>query len=615
MAPLIDEFALFLLIGLIVLVFEAHRQFNHPAYLSSIEEGSEDAEGDYIFSRSPSEIRNWSAFFSAECVYILAIVAVYLSLLFSEAVNNVLTYIIQFVRDQPPAISDPATGASVGTRVVANDGAKSAIDEAAEPFVVSVMMVTALRFPFVRRLEVILRSCTQRIFGIPWIPHRLRQKIEDTPISLQEIEEEVGPIDGVDYAAQIREFEPSALASGMPRESFRDFRDNLAKLSAYQIWVNNLRIWPSAEFRSDFRFFRDLNDPLAKQISALFKDCDLLASSGHDLAADSVRSSRRRELWDVRASQAKRLARKMAAMMALYDQNSRWPDPDRRGAVSLRGFLENVRAKDEARVLQINVVILLFLISALVSFVAGYVHATQLASIARELELYGTAIPADDPQFDRFLTAKNFMLTSLIVYGLSMWVALDVRRRLAKRGNWKSVFEPRRRIPPMGQLALFFTAIAGTVFLVYWAYLLLYSPGWSPLPDRTQPDWRGPWLENVVRQRNSSIPFAIIGGFHGTSVALMMDLGAKKAEARSWFVVSGCYIGAMMVLGYMLGQYISFVTGSSPPVQQMRELLYAVDLGLIALFTSIAMLLLLRPLDLRTGPRVAVASTVDGVVR
>ncbi len=122
-------------------------------------------------------------------------------------------------------------------------------------------------------------------------------------------------------------------------------------------------------------------------------------------------------------------------------------------------------------------------------------------------------------------------------------------------------------------------------------------------------------MGNVVWQRNYSIFFAIIGGFHGTAVAIMMDLGEKKAEARNWFVISACYIGAMMLLGYGLGQYISLVTGSSPPFQRMRELLYAVDLGLIALFTSIAMLLLLRPAEPRTAPRIAAADRVDGAFR
>ncbi len=608
------EFWLFFAIGLGILLFEAHRQFNHPAYTKSEDDAAGNAKIDYIFSLSPSEIRNRSAYFSAELVYILAIVAIYVLLTTSEAVNNVLDFIINFRSDAAPpggGLPEAATtaGNTPATDVPSTDQGRSAIDEASEPFVVSVMMVTALRFPLVRRIEVLLRSTAQRLFGIPWIPHRLRQKIEDTPMDLAAVEAEIESNDGVGRLQdRIRNFEQSAKAAGVNGRDVTDFSAHLSKLAAYQLWVNEVKIWPSADFRSGYHFFRELNDPLSDQINTLFKDCDLLSSSNDAMenGGDHTEKRRmRRELWELKATQSKDLARKMAAMMALYDQNSNWPEDNKPGAISLRAFLESVRAKDEAKVFQINVAILLLFISAIVSFVAGYTHAAWLQGIANNLGLIGpqpNQVPPSDPQFAKFVTARNFMLSSLLVYGLSMWAALDIRRRLQKRGHWRNAFE-RSRIPPMGQLVLVFGVLGLLVFSVYLTYQLALSPGWDPFGTRDND-----WWQNVARQSSLSFLFAIIGGFHGLAVALMMDLGEKKAEARSWLFVAGGYIAAMMVLGYLLGNYYPT---SFDEIRSMREMLYAVDLGLIALFTSVALTLFLGPASLGSARG---TETVEGSV-
>ncbi len=592
---LATEFILFLLIGLGILVFEAHRQFNHPAYTkTSDDETTGNARSDYIFSLSPSEIRNRSAFFSAELVYILAIVAIYLLLIFNDAVNNVLAYLIDFSAqgDAPGGglPEAPAIGADGATLAVEPGAGETAIDRAATPFVVSMMMVTALRFPLVRRLEVLLRSSAQRLFGIPWIPHRLRQKIEDAPVNLDALEEDTAhESDGVTYGAKIAGYRGHALASGMSDRRLAAFLARLGKLAAYQIWVNEARVWPSQEFRSDFSFFHQLNDPLSDQIIALFKDCDLLASSAEVGAGEAGEERRRmqQELWELKEKQARELSQKMAAMMALYDQNSKWPRDDAPGATQLRTFLGAVRAQDETRTFQVNVAILLLLISAGVSFVAGYVHANWLASIA---ESFGIEAGG---QVNAFRTARDFMLSSLIVYGLSMWAALDIRRRMQRHGRWSNPFEGRR-IPPMGQFLLFAVAIGFLVFAANLAYLLTVSSGWSWVGPRD-----APWWTNVERQANLSLFYGLIGGVHGLGVVLMMDLGARGAANRSWGLVAGSYIAVMMALGFFLGQYLTSLSSAGgelrEAIRQMRAMLYTVDLGLIALFTSVAMISFLRP--------------------
>jgi len=587
------EFFLFLAIGLGILLFEAHRQFNHPAYTKEVDEGVGDAQVDYIFSLSPSEIRNRSAFFSAELVYILTIVVFYLLLVFNDAVNNVLQFIIEFTAQKAaPGGAVPGAGAGEGgaaTGVSGTTGTRP-IDQAAEPFVLSMMMVTAIRFPLVRRIEVLLRSWAQRLFGIPWIPERLRQRIADTPIDIAAIGAGLSADDAedaVEYRERIERYGTTALQIGLSHRDAGDFTAHLAKLAAYQLWVNDLKLWPSHDFRSDFRFFRDLNDPVSDQINTLFKDCDLLASAPAAPGEADDKQRMQQELWELKAKQAGQLARRMATMMALYDQNSNLPDPEKPGAESLRAFLKQVRAQDQAKVFQINFAIILVLISAVVSFLAGYVHAAKLAGIARELGLF-EQVGADDPQFDTWLTARNFALSSLIVYGLSMWGALDIRRRLRRRGSYVNPFDATGRIPPMGQIAGLFLVLVAIVFTATLAYLLATSPGWSPLGERTEA-----WWDNVWAQANLSLLFGFIGAFHGTAVALMMDLGAARAETRRWLIVAGCYIVTMMLLGFLLGQYLS--PHSRPEIRAMREMLYTVDLGLIALFTSVAMTLLIGP--------------------
>lgn len=581
------EFVLFLVIGLGILLFEAHRQFNHPAYTKTADdEAAGNIKGDYIFSLAPSEIRSRSAFFSAELVYILVIVAVYLLLIFNDAVNNVLEYIINFRRNAAEpggSLPSPSVGGADGATQVDPEAVKSAIDEAAAPFVVSMMMVTALRFPLVRRLEVLLRSSAQRIFGIPWIPHQLRQKIQDARIDLEEIGLDLGGR----YLAQIERYRTQALANSASERRMDEFADDLSKLAAYQIWVNDLKIWPSQEFRSGFEFFRDLNGPLSDQINVLFKDCDLLAvPAGIDAASTANGNSGeeqrriRQELWDMKAMQARDLVRNVAAMMSIYDQNSRWPEANQPGAASLRALLERVRAKDEAKVFQVNVAILLLMISAFVSFAAGYVHADRLESLARELGLFDR-VGASDPQFNRFLTARNFMLSSFIIYGLSMWIALDVRRRMKRQGRWTNPFTRRGRIPPMGQFTLFFVMLAVSVYAVNLLYQLSVSLDWSFLGERNED-----WHKNLNRQANLSLLFAIVGGVHGTSVALLMDLGEVRSDLRSFVTVTGGYVAVMLLLGFGLGQYYS--SNSAEPIRDMREALYSIDLGLIALFTSVA---------------------------
>jgi hypothetical protein len=157
----------------------------------------------------------------------------------------------------------------------------------------------------------------------------------------------------------------------------------------------------------------------------------------------------------------------------------------------------------------------------------------------------------------------------------------------------------------MGQFLLFVAAISFLVFAANLAYLLTVSSGWTWVGVRD-----AAWWANVERQTNLSLFYGLIGGVHGLGVVLMMDLGTRGAANRSWALVAGSYIAVMMGLGFLLGQYLTSLSSAQgelrEAIRQMRGMLYTVDLGLIALFTSVAMISFLRPPQPGKAPAVAV---------
>lgn len=88
------EFLLFLGVGIVIVVYEAHKKFNQRSGLKS---DDEEDNKELLSSLDLSEIRNRYAFASAELVYLFVIVLVYLLITFSESVNTVVTYIFGYV--------------------------------------------------------------------------------------------------------------------------------------------------------------------------------------------------------------------------------------------------------------------------------------------------------------------------------------------------------------------------------------------------------------------------------------------------------------------------------------------------------------------------------------
>ena len=621
------ESLLFLAIGLAILIYEAHRQFNEPSYPRPT--GEED---EFLYALSPSEIRSRSAYVSAELVYIAAIVALYLLFLYSEAVQRVAEYLVHFVGKPPVAGGEAppplagvettdATGVLAGTGLHAEAGT---IERAAAPFVVAVTLVAALRLPLVNRLEAMLRGFAHRLFGIPRIPDRLRRKIADTPVDLAALEHELGDEhSAMRYGPRVARILAAAETTQPQNLDLAEFRRDLEKIAAFQIWVRDLRLWPSAEFRADFTLFRTMYDPLASEIGMLLKDLELLANPSLDRPPErgpagdedrevaTGRENMRRELWDLKLRQSARLARRSSAMMALFDQHSTWPEEDRPGAVALRRFLAAARSADDARTFQTNLAILLVLITMLANAIAGYVYAGRLEQIAID---FGLSMPGGpyNAQFDKLSTAWLFAISALLVYGLSLWVALDYRGRLKRNGRWPSFFGSEGRIPPLTQIA----PVCALAFLAVLAAHFIYAYGQSVGWHFVRPAWgdataEALWWGNVHRQFRLSLIFALVGGVHGAAVAVMMDLEQPQFESPVWIAAILVYVVLMAGLGFVVGHFlgsIAFLGEPSTPAvaemrpvaQRMREILYAFDLALIAALTGLAITSLIRP---RPAPR------------
>jgi hypothetical protein len=629
------ESLIFLVVGLGILVYEAHRQFNEPSYPRP--SGEDD---EVLYALLPSEIRSRAAYVSAELVYIASIVALYLLFLYSDAVQRVAEYLIHFVGRAPVTgggAPPPVSGGEVGeaTGVLAESGLRAepgTIERAAAPFVVAVTLVAALRLPLVNRLEAMLRGFAHRLFGIPRIPDRLRRKIADTPVDLAALEQELGDEHrAIRYGPRVARILAAAEAAQPQSLDLAEFRRDLEKLAAFQIWVRDLRLWPSAEFRTDFTLFRTIYDPLASEIGMLLKDLELLANPSIDRPGEPGptgdedreiaigRDNMRRELWDLKVRQGARLARRASAMMALFDQHSTWPEADRPGAATLRRFLAAARSADDARTFQINLAIMLVLVTTLANAIVGYVHAGQLERLAID---FGVAVANGpyNPQFDPLRNAGLFAFSAILVYGLSIWVALDYRSRLRRKGRWPSFFGGAGRIPPLTQIA----PVCALAFLAVFAAHFIYAYGQSVEWEFVRPAagnaaGEALWWENVRRQFHLSLIFALVGGVHGAAVAVMMDLERPQFESPVWITTILVYVVLMAGLGLVVGHYFGStaflgepstpaVAEMRPVAQRMRELLYAFDLALIAALTSLAITSLIRPQTAPTGTEARIAT-------
>ena len=610
----VEEF-LFLIVGSAILGYEAHRQFNERSYKAP--DGVDDSE--FIYQLTPSEIRSRSAYFSAELLYIGVIYLAYVLFLYSDAFNAVVMMIVHLVSGEVKVGGEVtatlATAAPDSATAVKPEDV-SIIDSSAMPLVVSLAVVAALRLPWVQRLEVILRTFSQNLFGIPTIPVRLRQRIEDTDIDLAVVEKDLpANLKSQQLADKSAGYVLAAKAQldgGSKELDLDGFRRFLAKIFAYRLWVSDLRLWPSAEFQAHSRFFRSLNRKLLAEINALKKDLDHLSATPVEpkdtvpTAGEEAAMNLQRDLWELKIGQANTLSRQASNLMALFDQNSNWPAVEKPGAPALRAFLSDVRSEDDKGVAQVNLAIILVIASTTVNAIAGVIHAMQYAAIATSLDLVKVLDPA---QFDQFQTSINFAVTSLIVYGLSMWVAIRYRRSLMLAGNWLPAFDLRGRVPPMTQFVKLAILAAVAVLVANFLYCYGQSIGWK-FSKISSADLSG---VNGQRQFSLSIALSLVGAVHGTAVALILDLGRRQFENRFWMVVVICYIAAMAVVGYCLGSFISSesLTGELPAglddelrqrlelmrarVLQMRQIVFALNLALVAIFTSLAITSFARP--------------------
>jgi hypothetical protein len=198
----------------------------------------------------------------------------------------------------------------------------------------------------------------------------------------------------------------------------------------------------------------------------------------------------------------------------------------------------------------------------------------------------------DDPQINQFVTARDFLLTSLIVYGLSLIVALYVREIGISNGRYVGAFE--QRIPPVTHWLKLISIVMIAVFVAHFVYSYARSVGGDLQKLRDQA-----FTANFNRQLTLSIIFATVGAMHSLAAVVILDMKGPQLEGRTWFGVIFAYISVMALSGFLIARFISSAAfrgeASKLDVVRMREVLYSVDLAMVALVTSLVLILLIRP--------------------
>jgi hypothetical protein len=575
---------LFLAIGLLIVIYEGHRQFNKPVYMKSEDS---DRDRDWLSSLSPGDIRGNSAFFSSELVYLAILVLLYLSITFSDSVRLVIFFIVDFIGNgatgggevpQVPTDSQlPATGVD-DLRDQSDD-----LTNAAMPFLTSVTMVTALRFPIVARIEGMIRSFSQQLFGIPTIPHRRRVRIEQTPISIDEIEDGLPTdADTTTYSARISHMINESAKLDIQVGDIKKLERDLSKLAAYQIWVGDLGIWPSIDLRAKFALFKERNGPLIQDIDQLFRDLGFLLSRSADPELAETGQKLRRELWETKAKRASELTNTAVDLMTLFEQKSLLPKKDVPGSTGLRIFIKKVRAIDEVRVAQINLALILILVCVFANSIFGGLHAIQLKNIALELGLVTTASMGRlGHQIDVMGSAKIWAGQAFLAYGLSVWVAIWYRQKQSKSDKWRAFFDLENTVPPMFQFLKLVAVIVVTVTLIYLAISLTRLDGWDFSGERNDE-----WWQRVQEQFSIVLRYVTVGTIHAVAIVLFMDMAEARRGWKLWGGLIVVYVVVMAISGVLLG-YSSQLATTPPEITNMRIVLYAADMTMIALLTSL----------------------------
>ncbi len=566
---------LFLVIGLAILIYEAHHQFDR---LASKE--TDDSDSDLFSSLKPGDMRSRSAFRSAELCYVGVIVILYLLLCLSEAVQFVAATIIQLLD-----FTNLEGGGQAPALAGVDSGRSSVLKDPTVPFVTAVTMVTAMRFPLVRKLENILRSFTHSLFGIPSIPKRLSAKIEKTDIDLSAIEGDLSQYtSGIPASQQISVYVEAYKRADPAGAEYGLFKRNLRKLAAYRLWVQT-GVWPTENFRVSFNEFSALNRELIEKIDTLFADCEYLQSTPHIQETKSVDEQLRlrRDLWQAKAKSASRYAKTTSSMFALFEQNSNPPAEGLPGSASVRKFLGGIRQIDVDRATQTNLTLLLILTAILVNALFGAMQAIQFRMIGPEIGLTVEQMN-NSPSFNLAGSALTFAIGALITFGVSLWIAVATRRKAMAAGNWRFHHDPENHVPHITQALKLAGMLFSTVFSIQLIWLLSNLSDWSILEPRDQ------WWPALRIQAETAGLLSVAASLHGVMIVSIMDLARFDSARSKWLKIIGAYIACMALVGFLIG----FLMPGEVAGQSVRMAIYTFDQAVVAAITGLWLFVYLR---------------------
>jgi hypothetical protein len=568
------QFWIFFFIGLVLIIAFSHRQFNEPSWQN---------ESNIIQRLAPSDIIGRSTFYKAYLLYLGVIALIYYLLCFSQTAFQVGLTIVDLMLSR-----DPAGGAAGGVVGAAADGAGAgstrqvnplAVDPAnpSFPLLVSLAMGALMRLPFVQRGERWLRGTTHWIFGIPTVPVTLLDRMLRTPVDLKAVEAELDFESGVEpYSARIERYANAGAAVLKSAFSKQRFREQLATVFAFRVWVHDESIWPTSGLTADSSTYAPLYKNVLDDIAVLEKDLELLSTPALSASRDGVTLDGKmlEELWEYRLGELARVCKDVCSVMALFAPNSDYPDPRAPTAGSLIRFLEVSGNADVVWRIQRNSALMAISLSAAWMALMGALFAVGLQKAVPEIFL---AEPTNR-LFDPLYNAGQWLLTGVLAYGTATYIAIHRRSVLLRRGRWTNAFGnrfwPFDEWMVLGLHCFFWVVLCYAVYFVARQLLVPLDQLAAVLSQFQATVWRS--LKEIL-------PFGLVAGLHGVMVAILMDLGRKQLEDGSWRVPVMIHIGLLTLAGLAIGFYISEVRNVPQPVMYLRLAVHSAAMFGVAL--------------------------------
>lgn len=571
----------YFVIGLVIVIAAARRQFDEPSWLSDDQRS--------IRGLPPADIVEPRRYRNARVLYISVVTLVFVVLcVFQPALQVVITVLELF---QSMAIT--ATGPTGGAvpLVIGDDEAGASVFSEAQsmqtrsefPILISLAMVAAMRIPLIQRVEQALRSFAHGRYGIPTSSETLHRRLSMAAIDLDSLDAALqADPNSEPVGAAIRAHVEAAheiLGSGVSRPAMAD---QLTKIIAYRIWLRDHRVWPAADVFPAAPTLARWHERVLDEINAVEQDLALLSDdeirwTDAEVSADKAAAMRRirRERWERCVAEIRRLCGEVCSLIVLIDQRSALPDASHPTAGPLRALLHDLHRDDADTSPLVDRMLVLVLLVPVISGLAGIYRALGWQRIAAEL---GITDPVGR-SFDPGAMGLEFAISGLTIYGTAALVGGLVLGRSQARQTHR-----RGRGPVLPGLIGVFVVCFLAVALAYGMQLTLVHAirlGWDASNIVL-------WLRGIESSTGWFwVAQAGMGGMFGLFVALITIARLEEWHKTARLGVSVAFVAVMALAGLVLAVY--FVGYQHPSTLRLHMQLYPVLTAVLAL---VAVLLL-----------------------